>query len=192
MNRFLQRFRRDEKGGMAVELVLVLPLMFWAIMATWVFFDAFRMKSIAAKAAYTIADQIGRETNYVTPAYLDGLYQLHQFLTTSNHPTRLRVTVVRYVYNSQTHSGQYKVVWSKTRGNIAALTSTTSIQQWLPIMPYDEIVLVVENGMAYEPMFSVGLGPMSFENVVVTRPRFNSAQLCYNSSNNGGTSTATC
>ena len=62
----------------------------------------------------------------------------------------------------------------------------------LPVMPNNEVIIVLQNWLSYEPMFSVGLSAFEFENLIVTRPRFNSAQLCWNSQENGGVTTATC
>ncbi len=186
---FLGRFLSNEEGGIAVETVLVFPILCWAYLATFVYFDAFRIQSTTAKAAYTVSDQLSRETNYITPSYLDAVYRLHEFLTTSNQDTDLRVSVVRY-----TDDNGYEVRWSKTRGEVNAMDATTlsSIEDQLPVMPNNEVVLVVENWLAYEPAFNVGLGDFTFENLIVTRPRFNSAQVCWNDSETGNTSSATC
>ena len=186
---FLGRFLFKEDGGMAVETVLVFPMLCWAYLATFVYFDAFRVQSTTAKAAYTISDQLSRETNYITPNYLDAVYRLHEFLTTSNQDTDLRVSVIRY-----TDDNGYEVRWSKTRGLVAELQTAdlNSISDQLPVMPDNEVVVVVENWLDYEPAFTVGLGDFTFNNLVVTRPRFNSAQVCWNNSENGDTAQATC
>ncbi len=186
----LRSFAKDQEGSIAVEAVLVFPILFWAYLATFVYFDAFRVQSTTIKAAYTISDQVSRETGYITPKYLDAIYRLHEFLTTSNEDTKLRISVVTYDATSKS----YKVRWSQQRGNAGVLTNSniSSIVSQLPTMPANEVVVVVQSWLEYEPMFTVGLDAYTIENLVVTRPRFNSAQLCYNSSNTGGSSTATC
>ncbi len=186
---FLGRFFSEDDGGVAIETVLVFPMLCWAYLATFVYFDAFRTQSVTSKAAYTVGDQISRETNYVTPVYLDSLYKVHEFLTTSNHPTKLRISVIRY-----DDTNGYTVRWSQARGGATALTDGNigQIESQLPIVPNNEVVIVVQNWLDYEPMFNVGLGAFTFENFVVTRPRFNSAQVCWNSVENGDNSTATC
>ncbi|WP_438987699.1 TadE/TadG family type IV pilus assembly protein [Marivivens donghaensis] len=189
MSHIFRRFRDDERGSMAIETVLIFPILCWAYLATFVYFDAFRIQSTTNKAAYTISDQVSRETGYITPNYMTSLYNLHEFLTSSNHPTKLRLSVVRY-----TDDNGYDVRWSQGRGGAGALTNAglADILDKLPVMPNNEVIIVVQNWLSYEPMFSVGLSAFEFENLIVTRPRFNSAQLCWNSQENGGVTTATC
>jgi hypothetical protein len=186
---FLSEFRDDERGSLAIETVLIFPILCWAYLATFVYFDAFRIQSTTNKAAYTISDQVSRETGYITPNYMTSLYNLHEFLTSSNHPTKLRLSIVRY-----TDDDGYEVRWSQGRGGAGALNDAglADILDKLPVMPDNEVIIVIQNWLSYEPMFSVGLKAFEFENLIVTRPRFNSAQLCWNSVENGGVSTATC
>ena len=93
---FLQRFRRSEEGSISVEAMLLVPILMWAYLGTFVFFDAFRSQSTNLKAAYTIGDTLSRETRHVTPAYLDSLSAMHRFLIDEdNGLPRLRITVYR-------------------------------------------------------------------------------------------------
>ena len=93
---FLTRFTRDEEGGIAVETALIFPMLCWGYLATFVYFNAFHTQNTTLKAAYTISDQISRETGYITPSYLKGLYRLHEVLTNSNEPTVMRLSVIEY------------------------------------------------------------------------------------------------
>lgn len=189
-HRFLRRFRRDDEGSIAVEAILVFPVLFWAVLATFVYFDAFRSQSNNLKAAYTISDALSRETGYVTPEYLSSLYRLQEALTSSNHDTKVRVTVVRYDGNLD----RYDVVWSQQEGGASLLTSARleTMRDRLPVMPHNEILILYENWIAYEPIFSIGLDAFTFQNLVFTRPRFTPEQLCWNSVNDGDYTTATC
>lgn len=194
---YLNRFAREEDGGIALETALIFPLLCFAYLATFVYFHAFHTQNTTLKAAYTISDQISRETGYLTPDYLEGLYRLHEVLTTSNEPTVLRVSIVEYDAEEE----EYLVRWSKQiedgriyEGSSYVLTNTniSQVDDQLPVMPENEVVIVVQNWLVHEPAFSVGLEAFTFENLVVTRPRFNSAQVCWNSEENGNSSTATC
>ena len=182
-------FRDDEEGGIAVEAALVFPMLCWAFLATIVYFDAFRSQATNAKAAYTVSDMISRETNYITPAYLDSLWNIHRFLTTSNHDTDLQITIVEYEEDTE----DYNVRWSKARGDFSEMTEDDldNVEDKLPVMPDGEIVIVVQTRMVYEPSFSVGLDAFTFDNFIVTRPRF-APQICYNTLEDGDNSTATC
>lgn len=185
----LRSFGRDERGSIAVETVLVFPMLTWAYLATFVYFDAFRSQTNNTKAAYTISDALSRETGFVTPAYLDSMYKLQEALTTSNHATRNRISVITYV----SAEDLYKIVWSEARGVQEALTTET-LQDYvakMPVMPDNEVVILYENWIIYEPAFSIGLNAFTFDNFVVTRPRF-APQLCYNSSATGDVDFIVC
>jgi len=185
----LRWFRRSEEGSISVEAMLVLPILVWAYMGTFVFFDAYRAQSTNIKAGYSIADTISRETGYITPAFMDSLYALQQFLVDTEEQVQMRVTV----YNYRLSDDSYRVRWSQTRGGGAAMTDAvlTVLRPNLPVMPDGEVAILVETRVGYVPAFSVGLADFTFEDLVVTRPRF-AGQVCMNTANNGGLATATC
>ena len=93
---FLRGFRDDQRGIVAVESIIVLPLLFWSLMAMYAFFDAYRQAGMNVKAAYTIGDLLSRETNYITPEYLETTHQLFDLMTRSNSESKMRVTVVKW------------------------------------------------------------------------------------------------
>jgi len=88
----LRSFRRDEEGSVIAEAVIMLPTLFAAVMATFVFFDAYRNQAINLKANYTISDALSRESEYVTNTSMINTWNLHRFLTNSPTLTRIRVT----------------------------------------------------------------------------------------------------
>ena len=94
--RQIARFWKDEKATVAVEAVVMIPMLFWGYVASFTFFDAYRQTSINVKAAYTISDMISRETQAINPAYMNGAHQLLELLTRSSEVSRLRVTIVRW------------------------------------------------------------------------------------------------
>jgi len=183
------RFHRDDNGSITVEAMLVLPFLIWCYLGTFVFFDAFRSQSINVKAAYTMGDTLSRETGYVTPAYMDSLFSLQQFLVDTIEPVQLRVTVFRY----EDSDDSYHVRWSQSRGGVTALNNTSlmALQDSLPEMTDNDIAILAETWVGYEPVFDVGIQPFTFSDLVVTRPRF-ASQLCWNSQNNGDHTTSTC
>ena len=185
----VRRFTRSEQGSISVEAMLVFPVLLWCYLGTFVFFDAFRSQSTNLKAAYTIGDTLSRETGYVTPIYMDSLFSLQKFLVDEdNGIAQLRVSVYRYRASDNT----YRVNWSQTRGGAVALTDTllAQLRTNLPRMPNNEIAILVETWVGYHPTYSVGLQDFTFNDLVVTRPRF-AAQLCRNT-NTGDATTRTC
>ena len=185
----LRRFTKSEDGSISVEAMLILPILVWCYLGTFVFFDAYRSQSTNLKAAYTIGDTLSRETGYVTPIYMDSLSNLQKFLVDeANGIARLRVSVYRY----QAADNTYRVNWSQTRGGGVQLTDSllAQLRPNLPRMPNNEIAILVETWVGYHPTYSVGLQDFTFTDLVVTRPRF-AAQLCKNT-NTGDATTRTC
>ncbi len=168
---WLTRFGRDSGASVSIEFVLIMPILFWAFMASYVFFDGYRQSTINLKAAYTISDLVSRETEAVTPTYVDSMYSLLGLLTRSTSPITLRLTVVRW----DAGDNRYYVDWSKARGTgILPMDNTTvlDVKDKLPFMPDNERVILVETTNTFVPLFNVGLTNISLDNFVFTRPRF--------------------
>ncbi len=179
----LRRFRRDEEGAMIAEVVIMFPTLFAAVIAMFVFFDAFRNQAINLKAAYTISDAVSRETEMITNTYLINAWRMHRFLTNSPALTRLRVSVIQY----EADDDSYSVVWSENKGG-AGNMENAELQRMvgnneIPVMPDGEVLIMVQTWVDYTPNFSVGLDSFTFENTIFTRPRFAPSQVCY--SHNG-------
>lgn len=175
----IRRFRDDEQGSFSVEAALMLPMLCFFYVGTFVWFDAFRVQNTNLKAAYTIADMISRESLPVDDTYLNGLNKVFDYLTYSNHKTYLRVTSVKCTANCDSDgSRNLEICWSwAVSGRSAHTTATftdsnTGFEDRIPLMPLGDTVILTETFMAYEPPFNVGIGAQFFENHIVTRPRF--------------------
>ena len=167
----LSRFAQSDRGSVTVEFVLIMPMLFWAFMASYVFFDGFRQSALNLKAAYTIGDLISRETAAVNDTYIDSMYRLFQLMTRANSPTSMRISVVRYDANRD----RYYVDWSEIRGGYQYARDDNNVQdirERLPEMPNGERVILVETSNTYEPVFNIGFGNIDLDNFVFTRPRF--------------------
>jgi len=166
----LRRFAGDTRGSVAVEFVIVMPFLFWAFMATYVYFDGYRQSAQNLKAAFSIGDMISRETQAIDDDYLDSMEAVLRLMTRSDMPIKLMVTVVRWDEDDD----RYYVDWSESRGFDAARTNAdmADIAADLPVMPDNERVILIETEASYEPVFDIGLGARPLENFVFTRPRF--------------------
>ena len=174
MERFknhLRGFRDDDRGSIAVETIIILPVLFWAYLSMFAIFDAYRQHSINQKAAYTISDVISRETNGIDDAYLNGTREMLGYLT-ANELTEvsIRVTSVRYNLNDDS----YKRDWSEAAGWVGPLSNNDveGLEDDLPILPHNERVVVVETFVKYDPPFNTGLQEREIHNFVFTRPRY--------------------
>jgi hypothetical protein len=163
----------DDAGSVSVETVIIMPILLWVYVATFVIFDGFRTHNQNVKAAYTIGDMLSRETNAIDNAYLEGLSDVFDFLTFGGNPSHLRVTQIRW----QSSNNRHRVDWSyATDGNNSTRlldADMAGISHRLPPMINGERVLLVESFTSYTPAFDVGLSPtINFENFVPTSPRF--------------------
>ncbi|MDK3019478.1 TadE/TadG family type IV pilus assembly protein [Pseudodonghicola flavimaris] len=164
----LRRFARDTRGSISVEFVLVMPALFWAFMASYVFFDGYRQSVLNLKAAYSIGDMVSRETEAVNDTYIDSMAKVLSMMTRS--ATKLRISVVRW----DADDNRYYVDWSETRGFDAPRTDADMLEiaDKLPLMPHNERVILVETEATYEPPFAVGIGTKHLDNFVFTSLRF--------------------
>jgi Flp pilus assembly protein TadG len=93
----LRAFRKDESGSAAIEGVMgALLLIAWTLIAFQIY-DAFRLRSEATRATYTIADMISRQRTPIGPKYVQGLQKVFNFLTRTNATNQswLRVTLFK-------------------------------------------------------------------------------------------------
>ena len=163
----------DDAGSVSVETVIIMPVLLWVYVASFVFFDGFRTHNQNVKAAYTIGDMLSRETNAIDNAYLEGLSDVFDFLTFNRNPSYLRVTQIRW----QGSNNRHRVDWSyATDGNNSDRlrnSDMAALSLRLPPMVNGERVLLVESFTSYTPAFNVGLSPtIEFVNFVPTSPRF--------------------
>jgi len=186
----VERFRRDEGASLSVEAVLVLPILLWAFLATYTFFDVYRAKNLSLKANYAISDLLSRETNTINTAYLLGTEKVFRYLTQSDASSWVRVTVVYCETDCADPSRDLKRDWSKATDSLPTFSDQDVMDHLEPIIPWiasGERVIIVETGVEYEPPFSqnlTGVGERDFVDIVMTRPRFG-PQLCWEGINCG-------
>jgi len=166
----LKAFAAETRGSVAIEFILVIPFVFWAFMATYVFFDGYRQSAVNLKAAYTISDLVSRETESLTDEYIDSMYSLMQLLIRSESDVSLRITLVRWDESDD----RYYVDWSTNRGYGVNFTDATisTVEEKLPMMPDNERVILVETVNTFVPALNIGMNDQQLENFVFTRPRF--------------------
>lgn len=167
----LRRFRDEERGSIAVETVIIIPMLFWVYLTMFTIFDAYRQHSINQKAAYTIGDVISRETTALDSSYLNGSRDLLAYLTVNEASNvAIRVTTVKYDEDNDVYERQ----WSKKEGWMPELTNeeVKALRDDLPVMPHNEQVTVVETFAKYETPFNTGLADHEIYNFVFTRARY--------------------
>lgn len=170
---FLGRAKRDERGSLTVEYVLIFPLLVWTVTGTYSFFDGFRQSAANLKAAYTIGDLISRESYSLTDTYFKSLFILMDRMVGNESQLEMRVTVIRYDEEDKRH-----YVMGNTRCGFTANWENGSIGQLkdsLPPMPDQDTLILVETRNRYVPTFNISwlADDYTFDNFVFTRPRFN-------------------
>jgi Flp pilus assembly protein TadG len=196
--RRLRRFRDQEDGLVMTEFLIMLPLLIWAFIALFVYWDAFRTVNQAQKAAYSVSDLISRQAQ-VDTTFINGMQTVTEYLTDNASAVRIRITSVKY---KQADNKLY-VLFSRSPGNkLPQLTNAKvnekSFRDRIPVMANQDTVVVVETEVDYGMngwfarkehtnrhgeqilifAFQVGIPPSTFTNFVVTRPR-RYLQVCF-------------
>lgn len=178
----LRRFAASESGGMSVEAVIIFPILLWAFIAMFVFWDAFKSQNINLKATYTIADMISREdgANTIDEDYIDGANDVYGFLTGNRPDNETRVSVVSVGLASDGITPELNLEWSESSNEAAmpGFNDIAQIEDRLPILSVGDQLIVVETQVLWEPVMErvplVGsiLTPRTMTELVFTSPRF--------------------
>lgn len=172
----IARFRRDERGWMTAEAVLILPVLVWWYLGSLVFFDAYDARSINLKASYTISDLFSRNLDgQIDANEIEAMSDLFDYLT-AGHGTdgALRVSLLHCSKDCGEAGRELTLDWSYGTNGKDPLTGADLLiyDDVIPLMALGDRVFVVETFTRYQPPFNVGLSEDSYSNVVVTRPRF--------------------
>lgn len=168
----LRRFGAEQRGALSVEAVIILPVLIWTLMASFVFWDAFRTQNTHMKAAYAVTDMLSREMTSINTAYISGMHSVFRYMTQAEGETWMRVTSVRY----RAVDDSYRVLWSRTTnaGRAPPYTdaSLVPLRPRIPVMANDDTIIIVETWQDYQPLFNVGIGRRLMDEFIVTRPRW--------------------
>ncbi len=165
---WLRRFRRDMCGAVAFETVIVVPLLIWGYIATFVFFDAYRVYNTSVKTSYMIADMISRQTNPLTVFDIQGMAGIASSIVRGVGQIEMRVTEIARI------DGDLVVTWSEGVNGAAELFTDDipGIAAQLPNMPEGERIVLVQTFVDYREPFGIGLTVQEFENFTFVRPRY--------------------
>ncbi|MEM7076435.1 MAG: pilus assembly protein [Pseudomonadota bacterium] len=175
----LAEFRDDVRGSIMVETVITLPLLIWAMVATYEFFEIHRYQSVRDKASYTIADMLSREQLPVNTTYIDNVQLLYDQITNDDGVNQVRVSVIEYAADTDT----YETQWSEVRGvgslGAHAIGEFPDGHEKLPIMSNGEPVVLVESVSTYVPMLDIVFSnDIPIETRVFTSLRFSPNLYC--------------
>ncbi len=167
---------RDERGSFSVEAILMFPMLVWAFMAMYVFFEGLRESNINLKATYTVADVLSRETDEINMLYLNNMNAIYTWLARTDDAPQMRVSVVIWDDTAQEH----QLYWSRGVSGKEDLTQElipTNVTPHVPIMADQASAIIVETWVDYTPIMDIPIMPIGLReteiyNIVVTAPRF--------------------
>lgn len=188
---FFRSFRREQSGAVMFEAIIIVPMVFSAIILTVVAYNYWHDEARDVKAGLAIADAISRETDNITPDYLDSMFEMQKFLTGHDSGLGMRVAVVRW----NERRNRYRIRWQKTRKTqdvtIPRLTQAR-LKEAIPRLVHGETVVMAETFLKHHPMSSApGLPTVIFNNVAVSRPR-NGPQICWATDNDPASDANRC
>ncbi|MFT6075505.1 MAG: hypothetical protein ACJAZ1_002434 [Yoonia sp.] len=183
--RYFKAFGKDESGTISIELLIVVPMLTWALISVIVYFDAFRAQYYSERANDTIADMISREENAITAEFLEGADGVLRNLTTIDSSPEFRVTIVGYTEADDS----YRIIWSRGEGAgidldnvVAPILDVSSLPQ---LADGDHVILLttrVDYSAPLDPGFGffsgTGLSARVFERTTVVAPR-NVVLVCW-------------
>lgn len=167
----LVRFRRDDGGYMVIEAVLVLPIMLWAFMGLYSFWDAYRATTTIQKATYAISDLISRSQGAVDAAFIEGMRSAMDQMIPTRMTAEIRVTSIR---RNETEE-RFEVHWSCVAGSINPKHTTASLENIahkIPGMADGTTVFLVESWVDYDPILNIGVNEQRISQFIITRPRY--------------------
>ncbi len=177
LSKSVRRFLRNEEAAIIAETVIVLPLLLWAYIGLFVYWDCFRSLNTVQKATYTVSDMLSRDLSQtgITSAYITGLQSVVEYLIDHDQNSTMRVSSIYW----NAVNTRYEIHWSRTTSaaSMPALTTTTlqNFTAQIPTMSPGDTAVIVEVRVPYVPAFNVGMTNQTFSEFIVTRPRF---QMC--------------
>ncbi len=177
--RRVKTFGRDDSGTVLTEFVMIFPILIWAWIGMFFYWDIYRAVNLAQKASFTIADNLSRDEGVLDAAYINGVNELFAYLADTDQEVRMRVTSVGWNRTTQKH----EVSWSYSpHGKMTPHTnaSLAFVANRIPTLVDYETVILLETSVDYAPPFdmpevswvNLGVGARTMEEFIVTRPRF--------------------
>ena len=173
----VEPFRRED-GSITTEAVIIMPLLAAFYCVTFVWFDAFRQKTLIMKASYAVSDVLSRQSQVDEP-FMDNMRDVLDYMIPSNARPKMRISLIEYNPRGAGAGQPYRLRWSYGPDGMGDLTQEDIDRDtsWLPLMADLDAVVVTETAVLYQPLFRVGIGDQVYRNTFVTRPRFDLSLL---------------
>lgn len=173
-------FLKDDHASMTVEFVLALPLLLFWYIGSISYYSAYKARTEAAAAAFTIAD-IASRYDELNQLEMDKLVALQAALLPKVPTSWLRISSIVYDEDKATNgSTHYNLEWShfSKAGGLdgAVITIFSDIPgAIMPVMVEAEEILLVESFVPFKSFATwAGITPRTFAYKVAVSPRFDS------------------
>lgn len=163
----LRRFKRNERGSITLELIIMMPLLVLWIVGSNSFFDAFKTYLRASKATYTAVDLISRQDS-IGPTYMTNVGSIFRSIVDADGADA--TLVVSSILMS---SGTLDVDWSLSGTGGAGLDTGSIPTAFIPNLAEGEYTILIQTSVPFIPKYSWGnLTAKTFTNTVAVTPRF--------------------
>ncbi|WP_133056363.1 TadE/TadG family type IV pilus assembly protein [Limimaricola soesokkakensis] len=184
MLRLIRRLRARDEGTQSIELVLMAPLLFWAVCALYVFTDAFRIRAVVTDAAHVVSDVLSRQTTPIGNADIAALRAVAAQLT--GQETDLRVTQIHCLKScDDLQRRELGVVFSVGLG-LAPLTIAdlriSNLRDQVPLVAAGDRIIMAQTRIYYTPILDYGIAASFIEATQAVRIRF-APRLCWETCN---------
>lgn len=179
----LRRFRDDRSGIIALEAIVLLPLMMFTFIMLFTFFHMYRAVNDHVKATFAVADLVSRENQPVQAGMITGMREVLRVASgAGNDPVWMRVS--SFYYHGQDERFRLAGSPGSRSTNISRIeplndATVYTIEDRLPMAAPGDGLILVEAWRDYTPPFTLTwgvfnemFGPRVIRESVVMRPHF--------------------
>lgn len=146
MLKLFKRYKDDDKGILAVDFMMSLPLLLLWIFASITVFDGFVKYNKMVKATATVTNLISR-LEVTSNEELSNIYWLFREIAVAKEENSgMRVTSVKQ------ESGVPTIHWSHPLGNVSAMSDGDSALSSVPPLVDGDYIMLLETRLNYEPL----------------------------------------
>ncbi|MBL4751218.1 MAG: hypothetical protein JKX71_11685 [Amylibacter sp.] len=166
--KILRKYKRNDRGAIMLELVVLMPVLLLWLVGSNAFFDAFKTYLRASKASYTAVDLISRQ-EVIGPNYMRNVASIFESIVDSDgaSPTIVASSI-------QKLNGDLVVHWSVSGNGGGGLTNAAQIPtEYIPNLVESEYVILLQTSVPFIPVLSwAQLQSTIYTNTIVVTPRF--------------------
>ncbi len=175
LKKLLGNFKRNERGVITLEVIILMPLMILWIVGSNSFFDAFKTYLRASKATYTAVDLISRQVE-VGPTFIGNVGTIFESIVDADGESSSIV-----ISSIRMWGDALEIEWSRNGNGSAGMIDATQIPlAYIPNLSNGETIVLIQTSVPFVPIHSWGnLTAKTFSNIVAVTPRFD-VRVAYN------------